>query len=247
MKKFFIVSASTFFIFILFAHANAELGSRLNTPTQKAVNPPQALPVPINQINSIRKNVQLSFQGVPLVDVLQSISDESGIKVILTSTFKTVPVNANIQANNWETAIKKLVDNYSRIEVWTDDPKTSRVWLMDDSEDGPKISNIIQGGFNEPNRFKKNKVSAPYNSSQAEKITRVDTMIPPHILFDPGLLFYLESVGVELPKSMESIYRPMMEGLSPDTPISPTVLRDPSFRRYLEYLKLQGIEPPQEL
>jgi len=51
---------------------------------------------------------------------------------------KTIPFSATIQADNWETAIKKLFKGFSRVEIWTGNLKTSQIWFVSGSRTQPK-------------------------------------------------------------------------------------------------------------
>jgi len=51
---------------------------------------------------------------------------------------KTIPFSATIQADNWETAIKKLFKGFSRVEIWTGNLKTSRIWFVSGQRTQPK-------------------------------------------------------------------------------------------------------------
>ncbi len=76
-----------------------------------------------------KKSISLRFENLSLINVLQNIQEETGISFSTDPEMETVPFSATVQAENWEAAIKLLLKDFSRIEVWTDNLNTSRVWL----------------------------------------------------------------------------------------------------------------------
>ena len=125
----------------VFAYADADLGFRSNIK-----NPaPDPAPVPMiskssdldydsvpqRSISSTSKGIQLHFRSYPLGEILKNIHEETGIHFNLPPQMANSPVNINIEARNWISSVRKLISDYSRIEVWTKRPKTSRIWLME--------------------------------------------------------------------------------------------------------------------
>ncbi len=77
----------------------------------------------------VKKSISLRFENLSLINVLQNIQEETGISFSTDPELETVPFSATVKAENWETAVKLLLKDFSRIEVWTDNLNTSRVWL----------------------------------------------------------------------------------------------------------------------
>ena len=75
------------------------------------------------------KNISLRFENLSLIKILQNIQEETGISFSIDPKMETVSFSATVQAENWEAAIKELLKDFSRIEVWTENLNTSRVWL----------------------------------------------------------------------------------------------------------------------
>ena len=74
-----------------------------------------------------RENPLLDFQHAQ--NVVQNIQKETGISFSIDPEMATIPFSATVQAENWEATVKELIKGFSRIEVWTDNLNTSRVWL----------------------------------------------------------------------------------------------------------------------
>ena len=140
MGKVFI-GALVVTMMILPTDAKAELGFRSNAKIPLPADTPVLMtpesPDPNHQstsksyINSTSKGIQLSFQDYPLGELLKNIHDETGIRFNLSSRMATIPISINIEARNWKNSVRKLIADYSRVEVWTNRPKTSQIWLME--------------------------------------------------------------------------------------------------------------------
>ena len=76
------------------------------------------------------KGISLRFENLSLISVLQNIHEETGILFSIDPSMETVPFRATIQADDWEAATRQLLKGFSRVEVWTDNLQTSRVWVM---------------------------------------------------------------------------------------------------------------------
>ena len=84
------------------------------------------------------KKISLRFENLSLIYVLQNIQQETGVLFSIDPTMNTIPLSATIQADNWETAIKKLFKGFSRVEIWTGNLKTSRIWFVSGRRTQPK-------------------------------------------------------------------------------------------------------------
>ena len=84
------------------------------------------------------KKISLRFENLSLIYVLQNIQQETGVLFSIDPAMQTIPFSATIQADNWETAIKKLFKGFSRVEIWTGNLKTSRIWFVSGRRTQPK-------------------------------------------------------------------------------------------------------------
>jgi hypothetical protein len=201
-------------------------------------------PSPNQGITQDSAGVTIRFHNQTLEAVLQKISDQTGIKFHLNYQISQTPIQIDITAPDWREAINALLGNQSRLEFWTGDPSTSKFWLMEgslyDVESVKKLKKreetVSANGNNSPTH---------QNKVPADATQKTLSILPPHILFDPGLLLYLKSVGIALPIEFEMRFEPVLEGLPEDYPISQLVLSDPQFKKFIEYLESIGIEPPK--
>ena len=119
---------------------------------QKKEQVPKNL-APVSQFNSVpqpalseisynkklaSKKISLRFENLSLIYVLQNIQQETGVLFSIDPAMQTIPFSATIQADNWETAIKKLFKGFSRVEIWTGNLKTSRIWFVSGRRTQPK-------------------------------------------------------------------------------------------------------------
>jgi hypothetical protein len=103
-----------------------------NIPTTPAPIPQTKITRPTNSYNSeiVPKGISLRFENLSLISVLQNIQEETGILFYIDPSMETIPFSATIQEDDWGAAAQQLLKEFSRVEVWTDNLQTSRVWVM---------------------------------------------------------------------------------------------------------------------
>ena len=140
-KKLFLCIVMVVVALALFEYANAELEFRSNSkvslpdPTSADVNSEPSILInqsaQKNSINSTPKGIQLHFRDYPLGEILKNIHDETGIRFNLSPQMAKKPISIDIEAKHWKNSVRKLIEDYSRVEVWTNQPKTSQIWLVE--------------------------------------------------------------------------------------------------------------------
>ena len=140
-KKLFLCVVMVFVALALFEYANAELefrsNSKVSLPDLPSVDVDSEPSIPIyqspqkNSINSTPKGIQLHFRDYPLGEILKNIHDETGIHFNISSRMAKKPISINIEAKHWKNSVRKLIEDFSRVEVWTNQPKTSQIWLVE--------------------------------------------------------------------------------------------------------------------
>ena len=140
-KKLFLCIVMVVVTLALFEYANAELEFRSNSkvslpdPTPADVNSEPSTPInqsaQKNSINSTPKGIQLHFRDYPLGEILKNIHDETGIRFNLSPQMAKKTISVDIEAKHWKNSVRKLIEDYSRVEVWTNQPKTSQIWLVE--------------------------------------------------------------------------------------------------------------------
>ena len=104
---------------------------------------------------------------IPLYEVVDHIAGETGIQFNVSPQIGDVQVSARIRSNDWLEAVSKLIKSYSRVEVWTDDLRTTRIWLHDSTLN------------NEPSENMHSMASRPVPVRQS----RVNVVSPPPVPF----------------------------------------------------------------
>lgn len=221
------------------------------TPKVAPIPAPTTPPNPVYKSKTEPNGISIQFEDLTLLDVLQNIQEETGILFSVDPSLETVPFSARIQADNWETAIRQLLKEFSRVEVWTDDLATSRVWLLSGGwhVEAASLKNANtqtarpaqKPVSRQQPRFRSAPAPAPVPAPVANFKMRVEDL-PPHILFEPGVLTFLKSKGIALPDNVKSMFGPNLEGLPANMPISPHILNDPTFKGFLQS---QGIQAPR--
>ena len=141
MNRFFLYVMSVIITLIPFDYAEAELKFRSNSKISASDSTSPAIvsesSTPIYQstskssITSTSKGIQLHFRDYPLGEILKNIHDETGIRFNLSPRMAKKSISIDIKAKYWKNSVQKLIKDYSRVEVWTNQPKTSQIWLLE--------------------------------------------------------------------------------------------------------------------
>ena len=141
MNRFFLYVMSVIMTLIPFDYAGAELGFRSNSKISASDSTSPAIvsesSTPIYQstskssITSTSKGIQLHFRDYPLGEILKNIHDETGIRFNLSPQMAKKPISVDIKEKHWKNSVRKLIEDYSRVEIWTNQPKTSQIWLVE--------------------------------------------------------------------------------------------------------------------
>ena len=139
MKRIFVGITVVAIMAAVFAYADSDLGFRSNTKNAALAPVPMISklpdlnydPTPQSSINSTSKGIQFHFRNYPLGEILKNIHNETGIRFDLSPQMANSLVSIDIEAKNWKNSVRKLITDYNRVEVWTNRPKTSRIWLIE--------------------------------------------------------------------------------------------------------------------
>ena len=141
MNRFFLYVMSVIITLIPFNYAGAELGFQSNSKISASDSTSPTIlsesSTPIYQstskssITSTSKGIQLHFRDYPLGEILKNIHDETGIRFNLSPRIAKKIISVDIEAKHWKNSVRKLIEDYSRVEVWTNQPKTSQIWLVE--------------------------------------------------------------------------------------------------------------------
>jgi hypothetical protein len=264
MKRFIqtgIVLGAGFMLWQVSADARfLDLKKQEQSPTPEIAPTPTTPSNPTYKTKTEPGGISLQFEDLTLLDVIRNVQDETGILFSIDPSLETVPFSARIQADNWEAAIRDLLKGFSRVEVWTDNLETSRVWLLSGARNIEAAQNIAANrqttrqtrrvSATQPRkpRFRSAPVPAPTpapapvaSSPVANSQIKIEDL-PPHILFEPGVLTFFKSKGIALPNKVKGMFGPNLEGLPANMPISPHILNDPTFKQFLDS---KGVQVPK--
>ena len=215
--------------------------------------PPMTPPNPSYKSQTQPDGISLRFENLSLIHVLRNIQEETGILFSVDPSLETVPFSATVQADNWEAAVRELLQGFSRVEVWTENLSASRIWILsgqgDTQEPVQPNANIRLSRPSQPKaqpsvsrkpRFQVSPSPAtkPAPAPVAKAKLKIENL-PPHILFEPGVLTFFKAKGIALPEKVKNMFGPNLEGLPANMPISPHILNDATFKGFLESNGLQ--------
>ena len=138
MKYFFAWITIVTTLISVFAYAETGLNFRSKTEhSSNALNPVASdfsnldhIKSSKSSINATSKGIQFHFRDYPLGEILRNIHDESGIRFNLAPQMRDTSISIDIESKSWKNSVQKLIVDFSRLEVWTNQLKTSRIWLM---------------------------------------------------------------------------------------------------------------------
>ncbi|MFQ5673026.1 MAG: hypothetical protein ACE5G9_08020 [Nitrospinales bacterium] len=73
------------------------------------------------EVGSSPRGIGIHVQNKLLRDVLQRIQNESGIHFQLQEKMLADSITANFVASDWTSAVRRMLRNFSRLEVWDED------------------------------------------------------------------------------------------------------------------------------
>ncbi|QPJ61300.1 MAG: hypothetical protein G3M70_05105 [Candidatus Nitronauta litoralis] len=205
-----------------------------------------------------KNGIHLNVNQEPLSQVLQVIGEQSGIAFSYPDDLADTPMSADIQSENWQSLVTSLLEYFSKMEFWTDDPASSRVKIVGLGEYDPGEATVA--------RSKPKVVVAPSGKSdktksrkdrrrRARELKNSDEMkedpnhplakLPAHILMEPGILNYIVASNVDIPEAIKRKYGLDRDGsnLPKNYPIPPHILHDPALETFLNEVGLPM--PPQ--
>lgn len=242
--QFAIVTSLAFVLWQVSADARfLDLQKKEQVPalnTDLAPTPLFVSPNPIYKSEVKPQGIHLQFEDLTLLDVVRNIQEETGILFSIDPSIESAPFSSSIQAENWEDVVKKLLKGFSRVEVWSSNLETSRVWVLAGNRESATQKPDIRLNHSGVSGKSQVRVASTPRQTSLSSIRIED--LPPHILFEPGVLTFFKLKGVRLPENVKNMFGPNLEGLPANMPISPHILNDPKF---INFLNSQGIKPPR--
>ncbi|MFQ5716090.1 MAG: hypothetical protein ACE5GQ_03205 [Nitrospinales bacterium] len=168
-------------------------------------------PIGAHEIGSNQIGVAINVNNLELMDVLQRIQNESGINFVVHDDLSGEKISARIKAADWTSAALKLLENFSRVEVWDEDglssvrllksegysttPNPNTDWTIKVKPAGKRTKHVMRG--------KKYEIFL----SEKELLELIkapsDTPIPAYFIKDLQYRKFLEQFGFE---SLEDVF-----------------------------------------
>ncbi len=77
--------------------------------------------------------IRIQAENAPLGEVIQEIEKATGIHFYLTPEATSDPITREIEARDWKTALRKLLDGYNRLELWDKNLDASEIHILSGS------------------------------------------------------------------------------------------------------------------
>ncbi|MFQ5716173.1 MAG: hypothetical protein ACE5GQ_03640 [Nitrospinales bacterium] len=87
-------------------------------------------PARVEVISHSPEGIRIKVKNRLLRDVLRRIRNETGIKFKLHDNVINEKVTANLFAPNWKSAVRKLLADFSGLEIWGDSLSSSKILIM---------------------------------------------------------------------------------------------------------------------
>ena len=87
-------------------------------------------PIRVGMISHSPDGIRIKVKNRSLRDVLQRIRNETGIKFQLYDDVINAKVTANFLAPDWKSAVRKLLADFSGLEIWGGSLNSSKILVM---------------------------------------------------------------------------------------------------------------------
>ncbi len=205
----------------------------------------------------------------PLSKVLQAIGEQSGIDFSLREELNETPVTVEIEAADWKALVKKLLRDFSKVELWNEKIAGSRIRITGIGQyvpgTAPSPSKAVSGDASGQSQAKldlsgkskrKKRWVRPPPPPKPEEIYPDHPLakLPTHIFMESAVMDYLLKSKVDIPPEFKKKYGLDVYGDGDGEeevaeiprkiyPIPPHIYDDPAFQEYLDAVNLP--KPPQ--
>lgn len=194
---------------------------------------------------------RIQYKGrIVLGTALKEIADQTGIKFFVSESIAQKSTYVHFRAKNWKSAVQQLLESYSTLALWSNNLTSSKIWVFenDDSRSSADVPIL-------PRQSRPSVVTIPISTNpQVERpqfiasypmadisITEENPLnqLPPYIRFDPEVLRFLYSKGVEMTPEVKERFGEKLENLPPERQMFSHVRRNPMFEGVLKSLNLK--------
>jgi hypothetical protein len=84
--------------------------------------------------------VRLDAESITLIDLLLAIQEQSGIRFDVPEKMDSTPVSFHLIETDWRALVSIMMEDFNKIEVWSDEPGKSYVKIMGIGNYTPYVS-----------------------------------------------------------------------------------------------------------
>ena len=118
----------------------------------------KSIPIKGKKLGMSKEKVGIHVTNRPLDEVLQGIANQTGIRFKISNSLILKTITASIEASDWESAVKELLRDFSKIEVWTRDLNFTRIHLLQSND--YLVFNETANSMRQPSNIKSQAVVA---------------------------------------------------------------------------------------
>ncbi len=149
------------------------------------------------------KGVTLQVDGASLGEVLQSIESKTGIQFHVSPSVIYDRITVNLNAPDWQTAMRLLLEPYGRAELWNPRLDLTEIHVLSRGD----AATVSSG--RPPARIKiteaDRRSSSTLHRNQLIKLSRgsLNKPLPPGLYNDPKIKEYLKQYGIQSQEDMK--------------------------------------------
>lgn len=134
------------------------------------------------------KGIIIRVEGESLGEVLQSIENKTGIQFHISPSVLDDRITVNLNAPDWQTAMRLLLETYDRVELWNPRLDLTEVYILPQADDSagppPKL-----------------------NRKQLRKLAKgtLTAPLPPKLFDDPEIRAFLNYYGIHSREDMKDV------------------------------------------
>ena len=182
-------------------------------PSPSRQNPEPETEARINSLTNLiefpssRTGVRIDVQNLPLEDVLQEISQKTGIRFKVAPSLANQALTASFQAPDWKTGIETLLKEISTVTLWRKNSRMSEVILLR-NRDGSEVFSSQPDDSKEPSI---NSENMPLTLEQLKIIAKgpFQSPLPAELLGNPQFSVFLRKHGIETPEDLQKTRKAM--------------------------------------
>ncbi len=214
------------------------------------------------ELKQNKDGVHFKSINQPLSKVLQSIGEKSGIKFSLREELNETPVTVEISAPDWKALVKKLLRDFSKVELWNEKIAGSKIKITGIGQYVPassasrkvvgKAAPAERRASLEPKGKKRWVRPPPLPKPEEIYPDHPLAKLPSHVFMEPAIMNYLLDSNVDIPDEFKKKYGLPIDGEEEgrshytkrrSLPIPKEIYEDPAFDEYLSQVGLS--KPPQ--